>query len=693
MIADKINMDYAKEIIVRLRNMGTAVSIDGESLGFRGAGSRSAKEASLYVKDEMIRIGLAEVTLDEVPVDAWEFRGAWVDVPGLKRMQAASFGGSSGTNGELKGEMVDVGNGIRSDYDGKDVKGKIALVNWSGDSHIGILMMEAKVHGAIAVVLTTYDNNRFGMGDGALQCHDGYGRREYPPVISISGRDGLAIIESLKSSSGPVDVTLCSDIVLTPREDGGHGWNVVGYLPGENWGTEDDELLIIGDHTDAWFFGACDNNTGVAFVLVLADALKRAYDESGIRPHRTIVFVAHEAEEYGIVETYYTWCWGAWYEITHHHPEWVGKSVAGLFVDCIGFRGHPLSVESTRELAKFTETVIRRNDSNLPHGCDFRGLSTWADHWTYAASGIGAILFSDWSEDYINHYYHSQYDDLDVIDYDYLRKVFVILADLADSLITAPIIPLDLKATAGQLRSSFGNGSELSVTDLQSLHEKYNLDQGEFLGQASALGEEFNERVDRLADALSNQNLTDGTALREINRHLMGIQASLGRSLISIGVKEEDYLPHQQSAIDMNRLDRVIDILSHQGIAKGDLARAEEELSNVGIASICKYVSEPTYRDFYDLICGAGVNSWGTQVHLQPIVDVWEEYHRLCGMMEDDSIPAEDLEHLTSSLTRKIAGSASVNLEKSFETICIGLKDANAQIDGLMAVLEKRSGG
>ncbi len=79
MTTDKIDMDYAREIIVRLRNMGTALSIDGESLGFRGAGSRSAKEASLYVKDEMIRIGLAEVTLDKIPVDAWEFRGAWVE--------------------------------------------------------------------------------------------------------------------------------------------------------------------------------------------------------------------------------------------------------------------------------------------------------------------------------------------------------------------------------------------------------------------------------------------------------------------------------------------------------------------------------------------------------------------------------------------------------------------------------------
>ncbi|KAL1920848.1 uncharacterized protein VTP21DRAFT_11483 [Calcarisporiella thermophila] len=74
-------------------------------------------------------------------------------------------------------------------------------------------------------------------------------------------------------------------------------WNVIARIKGA---TEPDRAVIIGNHRDAWGFGAVDPHSGSASLLEIGrsfgELLKR-----GWKPKRTIVFGSWDAEEYGIM--------------------------------------------------------------------------------------------------------------------------------------------------------------------------------------------------------------------------------------------------------------------------------------------------------------------------------------------------------------------------------------------------------
>ena len=83
-------------------------------LGFRLAGTSAEHAASYYVRDQLTGMGLSDVRLEAVPVDAWDFKGASVSLGG-KTFTASSFAGVPGTAGPLEAEIVYVGNGTAAD--------------------------------------------------------------------------------------------------------------------------------------------------------------------------------------------------------------------------------------------------------------------------------------------------------------------------------------------------------------------------------------------------------------------------------------------------------------------------------------------------------------------------------------------------------------------------------------------------
>jgi N-acetylated-alpha-linked acidic dipeptidase len=74
-------------------------------------------------------------------------------------------------------------------------------------------------------------------------------------------------------------------------------WDVIGKIPGS---AEPDAWVILGNHHDAWTYGAVDPSSGTASFLEAARALGAAV-KAGWRPRRTIVMAAWDAEEYGLV--------------------------------------------------------------------------------------------------------------------------------------------------------------------------------------------------------------------------------------------------------------------------------------------------------------------------------------------------------------------------------------------------------
>ncbi len=684
LVVENLDMEYAEEIIEEVCAMGDS------ALGFRGAGGPADHEVADYIVKEMRKIGLDDIAKEAVPLNAWEFREAYLDVPGIGKMTAASFGGFPGTDDQstrniheaLVEDLIWVGNGYDSDYDGKDVEGKIVLANWIGyDFWVDSVAFGAWEHGAAGIVITTIDCN-VGQNVEALSCHDGLYVTGWPPLISISKENGTMLVERLEAGES-ITVTMYSDIVKTPAELGGVGYNVVGYLPGKNYGTPEDEFVIFGPHHDAWFQGAMDDTSGIAAMLVVAEAMKEVIKDNKIDLQRTVIFTSHTAEEYGIDDTYYDWCWGAYYQITEEHPEWVGRSVAYLCMELMGMAGDPVDINCVPEIATFVRQVLASNRENLPYGALVAdSVHCWADHWTFSAAGVPGIEFASTSAEWEELYYHTQCDAPEIIDYTYLGQLFAVISDMTVRLASYPVIPYNFKTLGSDLNSHLNGDNLWGVGGLYDIYTEYGFDTSINLQRIVDEAAEFAAKVELLEEMLM---YADPGEAGEINSQLMSIAATLDQSLIGMGVWEQDWYPYQQPINDVYHMYKTIQALKTHETEDAGLGMGS--LYWVGVVWYYDYMSYANYLDQRDRLTGDRVASWGLQTHLQLAVDVWPEYDSLVKMTQGVGHDPDAVAEVLASLEGKLTGISIVQLENSFELMWTALDDANGQIDDLMAEL------
>ena len=388
-------------------------SIGSHPLGFRVAGTPEEREAVDFIAGEMRSLGLENVVEEPVPVDGWRLEEAYVELGDGTRVEGASFGGvpETGARG-VEGELVRVGRGGRKQLDRLDVGGKVALVEWQvarlWPYHVGL---ELGLRGAKAMVLYAPEGGPFYQAPNALGTFDGIWHAEAPPCVTIRREDAPKL-------EGRVRVVL-----RAPRKPS-EGWNVVGELPGRRRGAP----TIVAGHHDGWFKAAFDDATGVAVTLELA----RAFVEAGVEPERTIAFVSHTAEEYGIAESAYDWCYGAWYQVVEEHREWTTRSHFYLNVEGSGSRGDPFTLDVPPELAGWIRRHCRaaERDGLLPHGWKLARPTTWTEVWPFLAAGIPSINVSTFTTAFERTEYHTPYDTPDTVDFGYLAKLTELCARL-----------------------------------------------------------------------------------------------------------------------------------------------------------------------------------------------------------------------------------------------------------------------
>eukprot|EP00040_Diaphanoeca_grandis_P015425 m.78720 g.78720 ORF g.78720 m.78720 type:complete len:759 (-) comp25145_c0_seq1:46-2322(-) len=132
------------------------------------------------------------------------------------------------------------------------------------------------------------------------------------PVMPISAASGLLLISNLGGASGPVDWT--GGLPNTTYTIGpGHSVslkvnnirrnekliNIIATIPGSLTSAEDNPVLL-GNHRDAWVFGAADPNSGSVALIEVARGLNEAWGR-GWRPLRTIIIGSWDGEEFGII--------------------------------------------------------------------------------------------------------------------------------------------------------------------------------------------------------------------------------------------------------------------------------------------------------------------------------------------------------------------------------------------------------
>lgn len=141
-------------------------------------------------------------------------------------------------------------------------------------------------------------------------------RHTHTNKLSLARTQNLTDTGLYKLGRGPVVAHL--DIVVENRQS--PVWNVLGTIRGS---VEPDRHVILGNHRDAWVYGAVDPNSGTAALLEIARALGQML-RAGWRPRRSIVLASWDAEEH---------CLGGWMGGFVCECRWMWLSNAGLSLD------------------------------------------------------------------------------------------------------------------------------------------------------------------------------------------------------------------------------------------------------------------------------------------------------------------------------------------------------------------------
>ncbi|HMK30684.1 MAG TPA: M28 family metallopeptidase [Terriglobales bacterium] len=332
-----------------------------------------------------------------------------------------AFSGYS-PSGDVEGEVVYANYGRPEDFHrlaeaGIDLRGKIVMVRY-GENFRGVKAYLAQEKGAVGLIFYSdpMDDGYF-KGDvyprgpwrpatavqrGTIEYgfeHPGDpttpgfasvpslpdSRRMDPasnpdmpriPALPLSYHDAQPILANLAGPESPRDWQGAlpftyhlgpgpTRVKLHIRNDYGYRtiWNVIGRIRGSQY---PDEWVIMGNHRDAWVYGAVDPISGTVAMLEAVRGLGELL-KTGWRPKRTVLFASWDAEEQGLIGS------TEWVE---EHEADLGKAVA-YFNSDTGGAGPNFRAAATPSLKGFLRDITKAVPE--PTG------GTLYDHWRQGA--------------------------------------------------------------------------------------------------------------------------------------------------------------------------------------------------------------------------------------------------------------------------------------------------------------------
>ncbi|EME46743.1 hypothetical protein DOTSEDRAFT_87222 [Dothistroma septosporum NZE10] len=243
-------------------------------------------------------------------------------------------------------------------------------------------------------------------------------------------------------------------------------WDVIGYING----TVSDEVVVVGNHRDAWIAGgAGDPNSGSAALNEVIRSFGEAL-KSGWKPHRTIVFASWDGEEYGLI--------GSTEWVEDYLPWLSGSTIAYINVD-VGARGQHFTASAAPLLNKAIYEVTSEvpSPNQTVSGQTVRDL--WSGHISTMGSGSDFTAFQDFAgissidvgfgagpHDPVYHY-HSNYDSFYWMDkfgdpgFQYHITIAKILSLLTAKLVEEPIVQFNA--------TDYGIGLEKYINSVKGL--------------------------------------------------------------------------------------------------------------------------------------------------------------------------------------------------------------------------------
>jgi hypothetical protein len=544
-------------------------SVGSHPLGFRAAGTPEEHEVADLVAAEMRAIGLEQVHFEHVPVHAWRFRDATVDVDGLRRpIAGSSMAGVQATPRRgITGELVFVGDGRRDRLDRLDVRGKIALVDWKrAGPWISETGLELGLRGAKAIVVCCLENGSRFLGEGALGTSVGHWHEGAPPLVTVRQNDGRRLIERCSRTTPRAHVTL--DVEISRRA---RGRNVCGVLGADRPGAP----VVVGAHHDGWFFGAFDNASGVATMLTIA----RGLVQSGWQPRRPVWFVSHTAEEYGRMNDDQPWCVGGWHQVAVAHPEWGGTVPFYLDIEASGRAEFPQVILSPPELRRFVRGWGRRAAAAglMPSGWKIEPPSTGTHQWPFQLAGVPGLSVLNWHPSFERTDYHTDNDTMRRMDFGYLSGQAAFYAAMLVDAEARGETAMDYRARERDIARAPGGGA---------------------LAEAAAAYAESGSR----------------RAFARVARRGIAVDAA----------GEVGYV-HEQAAKDAKLLADAVAALDG-----GDVTRAAKLCEKVGMNGLQRWVS-PEVQARAERRHVATRGSWPEKSHLTRTPDLWHELASMRG--------------------------------------------------------------
>ena len=473
-ILKNLDIDYSYRLAKRMEQFRT-----NPVLGYRPAGSRAEFETGEMLKQEMEAIGLSDVRKDAVKVDGWEFKKAVLSYSGedgtRHEIQLGAYQTTFVTDGPKEFSLMYLGKGTAADYEGKDVTGKLVLVdiNQRDEWWINYPVYQAHLKGAAALIAV--QSGGYGeIDDEALNAQDIAGP-ENAPAFSISRKDSDPLKELLERTA-EMTVTLDADSRVTRDCT---TYNIVGSIPGRH----PDRMVLLSAHYDSYFSGFQDDNTAIALMFGIAKALLA----SGFTPNNTIVICAMAAEEWGVVDSNFDWSTGAYEQVFTAHPEWVGKVIADLNFELPALaHGTRARIRSCYEYTRFLEEYLSElPDLTQAYPEETRVTSpieTWSDDFSMAIAGIPSMVNDFTGGSFMETHYHSQFDNDAFYDEQVYRlhhELFALLIMALDEtcvipLCSAPVMrrALDGYNASSEILRSFVAMDLISPMTLASLVEK-----------------------------------------------------------------------------------------------------------------------------------------------------------------------------------------------------------------------------
>ncbi|XP_025076798.1 glutamate carboxypeptidase 2-like isoform X2 [Pomacea canaliculata] len=317
-------------------------------------------------------------------------------------------------------------------------------------------------------------------------------------------------------------------------------YNVIGYIKGRE---EPDRYVLIGNHHDAWVFGAVDPLSGTASVTEITRVFGQML-KKGHRPRRTLVFCSWDAEEPGLI--------GSIEWVEDHLKVLLQRGVAYLNMDSsatsnftLAIGTSPLLQDAIYEAAKHVPSQDpsfatmydmwlhrpRSNKSNLQEPQLTYSLGSGSDMAAFyqraGISSIDMVMTYDEANIPISTYplYHSSYETFYAFDafidpgFTATAAITKLMAILAINLADSELLPMKVERYSRAIYDAYAT----LATHYRDLWQSKGVDI-ESLDSAvhnfSLAAKAFQEQLDNISKSLSGSPLLQ----RMINDKLMQLE-------------------------------------------------------------------------------------------------------------------------------------------------------------------------